>query len=62
MEEKELTKEQIQVYNKKRLESATALLKQTMETIYNEYGCEFIPFAQIVDGKIVADVQLRLIN
>lgn len=60
MEQQSITKEQIVAYQAARLQLAAQILREAVERISQECEVDFVPYAQIVNGRIVADVELRV--
>lgn len=54
----EITKEQVEEHKRQRLEKAKAVLEQAFVQIAEELDVVVSPYALIVDGRIVADIQL----
>lgn len=59
MEQITITDEQIEIHKQQRLQAAAQILHQAVQRMATECKVEFFPIAKIVDGRIVADVELR---
>lgn len=59
MEKIAITDEQIEAHKQQRLQAAAQILQQAVQRMAGECKVEFVPIAKLVDGRIVADVELR---
>ncbi len=53
-----MSKEEREQEKAQRLQQAAEILREAIERIDKELDCTVSPFAQIADGRIVADIQL----
>lgn len=59
MEQITITDEQIEAHRQQRLQAAAQILKDAVQRMAGECKVDFVPVAKLVDGRIVADVELR---